>query len=215
MVIQSYVWLGLSLIIPLFHGNDGGQHTNTNQQQNINDPVALLGGFFDWFFKDAITSYTLVLTVATVALWRSSEKIWRQSERDFSRLERAYLILGFAFGGGNSTTAVFSANIRNYGRTMGVVKTICIHQVDAVPTGNILVYDETKAIRSDLCVMPNDPSGNLGYEVRVNGSTPYLVVGYVVYEDVVGKLHTTRTAVSMASGVFIPIGDDAWNAWSD
>lgn len=90
VMFWSYVWLLGSIAVPLLHpeGPDETRKANSQQQAQIDQPVASVGGFLDWLFGDAIKVYTLVLTGATVLLWRRTSAL-AQSTKDLATEAKA------------------------------------------------------------------------------------------------------------------------------
>lgn len=131
VVFWSYVWLFLSTAAPLLHpdGDASRQQPSSDQQQHIDQPVGAIDGFLSWFFKDAITTYTLVLTVATGALWRETRRSAIRGEAAQRALERPQIFVSVGAPGlaeNNRAMTVdfgndFELIVSNYGRTVASI----------------------------------------------------------------------------------------------
>lgn len=158
----------------------------------------------------------LLLTFSMVLLWfytRRAANAARLAAEYVPAVERAYV-----FGGPTDLFLLHDqASVRlamqNYGKTPAVIRGWLVEFVAQEPRGKRPAYDETKRTVSNEILEP-DKLFSPAMTFRSEIPAPFFIVGYIAYDDVFRKAHTTRFCVSVTRDAKAAYaGHPAWNAY--
>jgi hypothetical protein len=214
--------IGYGLSWPLPHQPTDTENSEKSSGENSSENVA--SAFWHWTTHDPLAFYTAILTLftgvvggSTIMLWIEGGRTRRHAEHSFRSLERAYIFSGpdnLVRGVDASSVTI---NVRNYGRTLGILREVCLGELAEVPgPGSGPKYDPSQVKQFDLVIMPTEPNIILREHVfKISGGVgPKIVAGYVRYIDVSRTIHTSRFLVRLNDGGRAdPAGPAEWNEW--
>lgn len=228
-ILAALTWLLISSasppIIAAHQPNNGANYgePGANLFDKFQTSLVLFFGWIAGWKSDVWSAIaTIVIASFTGFLWWSTRALWRQHEIDFERLERAYIFAGpgelrWATPQGYETVSP-SVSVRitvgNFGRTFGTIKECFLDFLSEEPTAEYPSYPRTGVISDDLVIMPGEKDKILNPRFTTNQtSLPLFVFGYVAYQDVIRRKHTSRFCVCMENGQVTPVGSRHWNEW--
>jgi hypothetical protein len=157
-----------------------------------------------------------VLTLSTLLLWvytRRAANAAKRAAEHLPAVERAYV-----FGGPTDLFLLHDqASVRlamqNYGKTPAVIREWSVEFVAQEPRGGKPAYDKSKRTTTNEILEPfklfSPPT-----VFRSEIAAPFYIVGYIGYEDVFRKSHTTRFCVGVArDGKAAYAGHAEWNVF--
>jgi hypothetical protein len=157
-----------------------------------------------------------LLTLSMVLLWfytRRAANAARLAAEYVPAVERAYV-----FGGPTDLFLLHDqASVRlamqNFGKTPAVIRGWLVEFVAQEPRGKKPAYDEAKRTDANEILEPEklySPAVTFRSEI----AAPFFIVGYIAYDDVFRKSHTTRFCVSVTRDSKASYaGHAAWNAY--
>jgi hypothetical protein len=158
----------------------------------------------------------VLLTFSMVLLWfytRRAANAARLAAEYVPAVERAYV-----FGGPTDLFLLHDqASVRlamqNFGKTPAVIRGWLVEFVAQEPRGKKPAYDESKRTEANEILEPEklfSPAVTFRSEI----AAPFFIVGYIAYDDVFRKSHTTRFCVSVTRDSKASYaGHSAWNAY--
>jgi hypothetical protein len=158
----------------------------------------------------------LLLTLSTVLLWiytRRAANAARLAAEYVPAVERAYV-----FGGPTDLFLLHDqASVRlamqNFGKTPAVIRGWLVEFVAQEPRGKKPAYDESKRTDTNEILEP-DKLLSPAVTFRSEIAAPFHIVGYIAYDDVFRKSHTTRFCVAVTRDAKAAYaGHPAWNAY--
>jgi hypothetical protein len=164
----------------------------------------------------AIVTFTALLAFSTLLLWIYTRRVAnaaRVAAEHLPAVERAYI-----FGGPTDLFLLHDqASVRlamqNYGKTPAVIREWLVEFVAQEPRGAKPSYDRAKHTATNEILEPFklfSPPAVFRSEIPA----PFFIVGYIVYDDVFRRAHTTRFCVGVArDGKAAYAGHPAWNAY--
>jgi hypothetical protein len=159
---------------------------------------------------------TTLLALSTLLLWFSTRRLAnaaRLAAEHVPAVERAYI-----FGGPTDLFLIHDqATVRlamqNYGKTPAVIREWLVEFVAQEPRGRKPSYDLSKRTVTNDILEPFklfSPATVFRSEI----AAPFYIVGYIVYDDVFRRSHTTRFCVGVArDGKAAFAGHPEWNAY--
>jgi len=174
-----------------------------------------LGGSLQAVLLPLLALLTL-LTLSMVLLWfytRRAANAARLAAEYVPAVERAYV-----FGGPTDLFLLHDqASVRlamqNFGKTPAVIRGWLVEFVAQEPRGKKPAYDEAKRTDANEILEPEklySPAVTFRSEI----AAPFFIVGYIAYDDVFRKSHTTRFCVSVTRDSKASYaGHAAWNAY--
>jgi hypothetical protein len=157
-----------------------------------------------------------LLTLSMVLLWiytRRAANAARLAAEYVPAVERAYV-----FGGPTDLFLLHDqASVRlamqNFGKTPAVIRGWLVEFVAQEPRGKKPAYDEAKRTDANEILEP-DKLFSPAVTFRSEIAAPFFIVGYIAYDDVFRKPHTTRFCVSVTRDSKASYaGHPAWNAY--
>jgi hypothetical protein len=157
-----------------------------------------------------------LLALSIVLLWFYTRRVAnaaRLAAEYVPAVERAYV-----FGGPTDLFLLHDqASVRlamqNYGRTPAIIRGWLVEFVAQEPQGRKPSYDETKRTASNEILEP-DKLYSPAMTFRSEIPAPFFIVGYITYDDVFRKQHTTRFCVGVTRDAKAAYaGHAAWNAY--
>ena len=138
-----------------------------------------------------------------------------------SKHERAYMFSGPAEEGGVSinyqqSTVQVKFEIENSGRTVGVLKKLCLGFTTEEPTNQTATYegDGFKTFDFDLAFKAGIKRVYFGPRQSPLPPITTFVVGYIDYIDIFKNPHFSRFCIRIdADGSYRTTGPPAWNDW--
>ena len=158
----------------------------------------------------------VLLTLSMVLLWfytRRAANAARLAAEYVPAVERAYV-----FGGPTDLFLLHDqASVRlamqNFGKTPAVIRGWLVEFVAQEPRGKKPAYDEAKRTETNEILEP-DKLFSPAVTFRSEIAAPFFIVGYIAYDDVFRKSHTTRFCVSIGRDAKAAYaGHPAWNAY--
>jgi hypothetical protein len=158
----------------------------------------------------------VLLTLSMVLLWfytRRAANAARLAAEYVPAVERAYV-----FGGPTDLFLLHDqASVRlamqNFGKTPAVIRGWLVEFVAQEPRGKKPAYDETKRTDANEILEP-DKLFSPAVTFRSEIAAPFFIVGYIAYDDVFRKSHTTRFCVAVTRDAKAAYaGHAAWNAY--
>jgi hypothetical protein len=164
----------------------------------------------------AIVTFTALLALSTLLLWIYTRRVANAAKiaaEHLPAVERAYV-----FGGPTDLFLLHDqASIRlamqNYGKTPAVIRAWSVEFVAQEPRGAKPTYDKSKHTATNEILEPfklfSPPT-----VFRSEIPAPFFIVGYIGYEDVFRRSHTTRFCVGVArDGKAAYAGHAEWNVF--
>ncbi len=164
----------------------------------------------------AIVTFTALLALSTLLLWIYTRQVANAAKiaaEHLPAVERAYV-----FGGPTDLFLLHDqASVRlamqNYGKTPAVIRGWLVEFVAQEPRGAKPGYDKSKKTVANEILEPfklfSPPT-----VFRSEMAAPFFIVGYIAYEDVFRKSHTTRFCVGVArDGKAAFAGHPEWNVF--
>jgi hypothetical protein len=157
-----------------------------------------------------------LLALSTLLLWiytRRAANAARAAAEHVPAVERAYV-----FGGPTDLfllhdQATVRLAMQNYGKTPAVIREWLVEFLAQEPRGRKPSYDGGKRTVTNEILEPFklfSPAAVFRSEIPA----PFYIVGYIVYDDVFRRSHTTRFCVGVArDGKAAFGGHPAWNAY--
>jgi hypothetical protein len=193
-------------------------------------PCAGGGGIIEYFICQAeatisgglravllpLIALLLLLTLSMLMLWIYTRRVAnaaRLAAEYVPAVERAYV-----FGGPTDLFLLHDqASVRlamqNYGKTPAVIRGWLVEFVAQEPQGRKPTYDEAKRTESNEILEP-DKLYSPAMTFRSEIPAPFFIVGYIAYDDVFRKQHTTRFSVGVTRDAKAAYaGHSAWNAY--
>jgi hypothetical protein len=158
----------------------------------------------------------LLLTLSMVLLWFYTRRVAnaaRLAAEYVPAVERAYI-----FGGPTDLFLLHDqASVRlamqNFGKTPAIIRGWLVEFVAQEPHGRKPAYDETKRTEVNEILEP-DKMFSPAMTFRSEIPAPFYIVGYILYDDVFRKPHTTRFCVGVTRDAKAAYaGHPAWNAY--
>jgi hypothetical protein len=106
--------------------------------------------------------------------------------------------------------------VENSGRTLGILKKLCVAFTSEVPQGNVVQYegDAFKTFEYDTVVRAGAKRPFTG---RLESPFPVMkvfLIGYIEYVDIFKASHLSRFCIEVdPDGQYGPAGDPTWNDW--
>jgi hypothetical protein len=164
----------------------------------------------------AIVTFIALLGLSTLLLWIYTRRVAnaaRLAAEHLPAVERAYV-----FGGPTDLFLLHDqASVRlamqNYGKTPAVIREWLVEFLAQEPRGAKPGYDKTRRTVINEILEPfklfSPPT-----VFRSEMAAPFYIVGYIAYEDVFRRSHTTRFCVGVGrDGKAAYAGHRAWNAF--
>jgi hypothetical protein len=157
-----------------------------------------------------------LLTLSMVLLWfytRRAANAARLAAEYVPAVERAYV-----FGGPTDLFLLHDqASVRlamqNFGKTPAVIRGWLVEFVAQEPRGKKPAYDVSKRTDANEILEP-DKLFSPAVTFRSEIAAPFFIVGYIAYDDVFRKSHTTRFCVGVTRDSKASYaGHAAWNAY--
>ena len=157
-----------------------------------------------------------LLTLSMVLLW-----FYTRRAANAARLAAEYVPAGeraYVFGGPIDLFLLHDqASVRlamqNFGKTPAVIRGWLVEFVAQEPRGKKPAYDESKRTDANEILEP-DKLFSPAVTFRSEIAAPFFIVGYIAYDDVFRKAHTTRFCVSVTRDSKASYaGHAAWNAY--
>jgi hypothetical protein len=163
-----------------------------------------------------IVTFTALLALSTLLLWIYTRQVANAAKiaaEHLPAVERAYV-----FGGPTDLFLLHDqASVRlamqNYGKTPAVIRGWLVEFVAQEPHGKKTAYDGSRRIVANDILEPfklfSPPT-----VFRSEIPAPFYIVGYIAYDDVFRKSHTTRFCVGVGrDGKAAYAGNPAWNEY--
>jgi hypothetical protein len=163
-----------------------------------------------------IVTFTALLALSTLLLWIYTRRVANAAKiaaEHLPAVERAYV-----FGGPTDLFLLHDqASVRlamqNYGKTPAVIRGWSVEFVAQEPHGKKTAYDGSRRISANDILEPfklfSPPT-----VFRSEIPAPFFIIGYIVYDDVFRKSHTTRFCVGVGrDGKAAYAGNPAWNEY--
>lgn len=159
---------------------------------------------------------TALLALSTLLLWIYTRRVAnaaRAAAEHVPAVERAYV-----FGGPTDLfllhdQATVRLAMQNYGKTPAVIREWLVEFLAQEPRGRKPAYDGAKRTLTNEILEPfklYSPATVFRSEIPA----PFYIVGYIVYDDVFRRSHTTRFCVGVArDGKAAFGGHPEWNAY--
>jgi hypothetical protein len=159
---------------------------------------------------------TALLALSTLLLWFYTRRVAnaaRAAAEHVPAVERAYV-----FGGPTDLfllhdQATVRLAMQNYGKTPAVIREWLVEFLAQEPRGRKPGYDVAKRTLTNEILEPFklfSPATVFRSEIPA----PFYIVGYIVYDDVFRRSHTTRFCVGVArDGKAAFSGHPEWNAY--
>jgi hypothetical protein len=176
---------------------------------------ALSGGLLQAILLPLLALLAL-LTLSMVLLWfytRRAANAARLAAEYVPAVERAYV-----FGGPTDLFLLHDqASVRlamqNFGKTPAVIRGWLVEFLAQEPRGRKPTYDESKRTDANEILEP-DKLFSPAVTFRSEIAAPFFIVGYISYDDVFRKAHTTRFCVAVTRDSKASYaGHAAWNAY--
>lgn len=158
----------------------------------------------------------LLLALSTLLLWIYTRRVANAAKiaaEHLPAVERAYV-----FGGPTDLFLLHDqASVRlamqNYGKTPAVIREWLVEFVAQEPRGKKPAYEPAKRTTTNEILEPfklYSPPTVFRSEIPA----PFFIVGYILYDDVFRRAHTTRFCVSVGrDGKAAYAGHPAWNEY--
>jgi hypothetical protein len=166
--------------------------------------------------EQALLLITALLALSTLLLWVFTRRLANAAKaaaEHVPAVERAYV-----FGGPTDLfllhdQATVRLAMQNYGKTPAVIREWLVEFLAQEPRGRKPGYDASKRTVTNEILEPFklfSPATVFRSEIP----SPFYIVGYIVYDDVFRKTHTTRFCVGVArDGKAAFSGHPEWNAY--
>ena len=164
----------------------------------------------------AVVTFTALLTLSTLLLWIYTRRVAnaaRIAAEHLPAVERAYV-----FGGPTDLFLLHDqASVRlamqNYGKTPAVIREWLVEFVAQEPRGSKPGYDKSKRTVVNEILEPfklfSPPT-----VFRSEIPAPFYIVGYITYDDVFRRSHTTKFCVGVTrDGKAAYAGHSEWNVF--
>lgn len=159
---------------------------------------------------------TALLALSTLALWFYTRRVANAAKaaaEHVPAVERAYV-----FGGPTDLfllqdQATVRLAMQNYGKTPAVIREWLVEFLSQEPRGRKPTYDSSKRTVTNEILEPFKLFSPATV-FRSETPAPFFIVGYIVYDDVFRRSHTTRFCVGVArDGKAAFSGQPEWNAY--
>ena len=166
--------------------------------------------------EQSLLLITALLALSTLLLWVYTRRLANAAKaaaEHVPAVERAYV-----FGGPTDLfllhdQATVRLAMQNYGKTPAVIREWLVEFLAQEPRGRKPGYDASKRTVTNEILEPFklfSPATVFRSEIP----SPFYIVGYIVYDDVFRKTHTTRFCVGVArDGKAAFSGHPEWNAY--
>ena len=166
--------------------------------------------------EQSLLLITALLALSTLLLWFYTRRLAnaaRAAAEHVPAVERAYV-----FGGPTDLfllhdQATVRLAMQNYGKTPAVIREWLVEFLAQEPRGRKPGYDVSKRTVTNEILEPFklfSPATVFRSEIPA----PFYIVGYIVYDDVFRRSHTTRFCVGVArDGKAAFSGHPEWNAY--
>jgi hypothetical protein len=166
--------------------------------------------------EQSLLVITALLALSTLLLWFYTRRLAHAAKtaaEHVPAVERAYV-----FGGPTDLfllhdQATVRLAMQNYGKTPAVIREWLVEFLAQEPRGRKPGYDASKRTVTNEILEPFklfSPAAVFRSEI----AAPFYIVGYIVYDDVFRKKHTTRFCVGVArDGKAAFSGHPEWNAY--
>ncbi len=157
-----------------------------------------------------------LLTLSTLLLLIYTRRVANAAKAaagHIPQVERAYV-----FGGPTDLfllhdQATVRLAMQNYGKTPAVIREWLVEFLAQEPRGRKPSYDETKRTLTNEILEPFKLFSPAAV-FRADVPAPFYIVGYIIYDDVFRRSHTTRFCVAVArDGKAAFGGQSEWNAY--
>ncbi len=157
-----------------------------------------------------------LLTLSTLLLLIYTRRVANAAKAAAGHIpavERAYV-----FGGPTDLfllhdQATVRLAMQNYGKTPAVIREWLVEFLAQEPRGRTPSYDESKKTVTNEILEPFKLFSPAAV-FRSDVPAPFYIVGYIIYDDVFRRSHTTRFCVAVArDGKAAFGGQSAWNAY--
>ena len=174
------------------------------------------GEFLFGSVERGLAVLTALLALSTLLLWIYTRRVAnaaRLAAEHVPAVERAYV-----FGGPTDLFLIHDqATVRlamqNYGKTPAVIREWLVEFLAQEPHGRKPSYDASKKTVTNEILEPFKLFSPATV-FRSETSAPFYIVGYIVYDDVFRRSHTTRFCVGVArDGKAAFAGTPEWNAY--
>lgn len=172
--------------------------------------------FFFGSVERGLVTFTSLLALSTLLLWFYTGRVAlaaRAAAEHLPAVERAYV-----FGGPTDLfllhhQATVRLAMQNYGKTPAVIREWLVEFLAEEPSGREPVYDGSDRTVTNEILEPFklfSPATVYRSEIPA----PFYIVGYIVYDDMFRRSHTTRFCVGIApDGKAAFAGHPEWNAY--
>jgi hypothetical protein len=175
-----------------------------------------VAAFFFGSVERGLVTFTALLALSTLVLWFYTRRVAlaaRAAADHVPAVERAYV-----FGGPTDLfllhdQATVRLAMQNYGKTPAVIREWLVEFTTEEPKGREPAYNGSdRTVTNEILEPFKLFSPATVY--RSDIPAPFYIVGYIVYDDVFRRSHTTRFCVGIArDGKAAFAGHPEWNAY--
>lgn len=208
--------IGSGEIAPEEEASEGGQCTQAGSAGALGYYACRARALAFGSVERAIVSFMALLALSTLLLWIYTRRVANAAKiaaEHLPAVERAYI-----FGGPTDLFLLHDqASVRlamqNYGRTPAVIRGWLVEFLAQEPHGRKPAYDESRRTAANEILEP-DKLFTPPVVFRSEIAAPFFIVGYIMYDDVFRRSHTTRFCVGVArDGKAAYAGHPAWNGY--
>ncbi len=175
-----------------------------------------VAAFFFGSVERGLVTFTALLALSTLVLWFYTRRVAlaaRAAAEHVPAVERAYV-----FGGPTDLfllhdQATVRLAMQNYGKTPAVIREWLVEFMAEEPKGREPAYNGSdRTVTNEILEPFKLFSPTTVY--RSDTPAPFYIVGYIIYDDVFRRSHTTRFCVGIArDGKAAFAGHPEWNAY--
>jgi hypothetical protein len=184
--------------------------------EGLSGAACRTAAFFFGSVERGLVTFTALLALSTLLLWFYTRRVAnaaRAAAEHVPAVERAYV-----FGGPTDLfllhdQATVRLAMQNYGKTPAVIREWLVEFLADEPKGSEPSYHGSDRTVTNEILEPFKLFSPAAV-YRSDVSAPFYIVGYIVYDDVFRRTHTTRFCVGIArDGKAAFAGHPEWNAY--